>query len=353
MSVERRFVLASPLARLLQREGGPATRLIEAHFPARSDRTQLVRVEHGRASLILRSSAPDGQVSEEAVEVPLSHAEALVEVAAGTVAFDRTALPLGRGIEGVLDRYILPKGLNLITITIAGDVRLFAPPLWLGPEVTGDEAFEARELAIGGLPAVEEAEITNAALEALLDTLEMRGMHSRAPDPQRASRMPSPSAAPAPAEPALDTSSRPAPPASFTPDRLDPPLSTEAGNDDDEAPSASALPDEGSGHAAAVEAPAEDNMETGSADAATRDNGVEVAIERLLRPPVGQAGVNRAAVTPQEGAGLPDVEDGPALGDTQPPAARRLTLRTNIRELDDGIARLARSLSPRGPRSTH
>ncbi len=72
MAVTRRFVLASSLARLLQRESGPADRLVEAYFPARSDRTQLVRVERGRASLILRSSAPEGQVSEEAVEVPLS-----------------------------------------------------------------------------------------------------------------------------------------------------------------------------------------------------------------------------------------------------------------------------------------
>ena len=142
MAVVRRFLLASSLARLLQREGGPADRLVEAYFPARSDRTQLVRVERGRASLILRSSASDGQASEEAVEVPLSHAEALVEVAAGTVAFDRTSLPLGRGVEGVLDRFIMPQGLDLLAVTITGDPRTFAPPLWLGPEVTGDEAFE-------------------------------------------------------------------------------------------------------------------------------------------------------------------------------------------------------------------
>src|SRR5919112_424000 len=89
MPVPRRFLIASSLARLIQREGRPATRLVEAYFPPRADRTLLVRVEHGRASLILRSSGPDGQIGEEAVEVPLSHAEALVEVANGTVAFDR------------------------------------------------------------------------------------------------------------------------------------------------------------------------------------------------------------------------------------------------------------------------
>jgi hypothetical protein len=35
----------------------------------------------------------------------------------------------------------------------------------------GDVAFEAQELAMSGPPAVAEVEVTNAALEALLDTL--------------------------------------------------------------------------------------------------------------------------------------------------------------------------------------
>jgi CYTH domain-containing protein len=189
-----------------------------------------VRVERGQAALILRSNTPDGQVGEEAVEVPLSHAEALVEVAAGTVAFDRTAITLGRGMEGVLDRYILPEGLDLLSVTITGDVRLFAPPLWLGREVTSDEAFEARELAINGLPAVEEVEVTNAALEALLDTLEMRGLRpSRAPDPRRASRMPAPPTPPPAATPVLDTSVRPAPQVSFSPQQHTSPLAAETG----------------------------------------------------------------------------------------------------------------------------
>jgi CYTH domain-containing protein len=133
MAVERRFVLASSLARLLQREGGPAERVVEAYFPARSDRTQFVRVARNQAHLVLSSSGADGQASEEAVEVPHAHAEALVEVAAGTIAFDRTAVSLGRSVEGVLDRYILPQGLDLLTVAIPGDPRTFAPLLWLGP----------------------------------------------------------------------------------------------------------------------------------------------------------------------------------------------------------------------------
>jgi CYTH domain-containing protein len=342
MAVERRYLLSSSLARLLQREGGPATRLIEAYFPARSDRTQLVRVEHGQASLILRSTTPDGQVSEEAVEVPHSHAEALVEVAAGTIAFDRTAVSLGRGMEGVLDRYILPQGLDLLSVTIAGDVRLFAPPLWLGPEVTGDTAFEARELAISGLSAVEEVEVTNAALEALLDTLEMRSARPpRAPDPPRTSRMPTPAAATSTAVPTLDTSNEPAPLASFNLDRLDPPLATEAVNDDGEDPSASAGPHDGAGPETRVNVLADEEMVGTAAEPA---DAAGAAVNTS-----GNAGASTQYFEPS----LPDVEDGPVLATSQPPSGRRPVLRTNIRELDDGIARLARSLSPRGSRSTH
>ena len=355
MAVQRRYLLPSSLARLLQREGGPANRLIEAHFPARSDRTQLVRVERGQAALILRSNAPDGQVGEEAVEVPLSHAEALVEVAAGTVAFDRTAVSLGRGMEGVLDRYILPEGLDLLSVTITGDIRLFAPPLWLGREVTSEEAFEARELAINGLPVVEEVEVTNAALEALLDTLEMRGLRpSRAPDPRRASRMPAPPTAPPAATPVLDTSVRPAPQVSFNPQQHTSPLAAETGNDEGEAPFASAEPHEGAGLPGALDAPPAVILDGDSEDDSIAGSGVEAAIEQLFAPTSEETSTTEAKVSVQHDApSLPDVQDGPALGEPQPAPSRRPVLRTNIRELDDGIARLARSLSPRGSRSNH
>jgi hypothetical protein len=281
-------------------------------------------------------------VGEEAVEVPLSHAEALVEVAAGTVAFDRTAITLGRGMEGVLDRYILPQGLDLLSVTITGDVRLFAPPLWLGPEVTDDTAFEARELAINGLPAVEEVEVTNAALEALLDTLEMGGLRpSRAPDPRRASRMPAPRTPPPAATPVLDTSNESAPPASFNPDRLDPPLATETVNDDGEAPSTSAGPHDGAGRETRVNVLADEEMVGTAAEPADAAGAA-----------VNTSG-NTEPSTQHSEPSLPDVEDGPTLASPQPIPGRRPVLRTNIRELDDGIARLARSLSPRGSRSNH
>jgi CYTH domain-containing protein len=324
MAVERRFVLASSLARLLQHEGGPADRIVEAYFPARSDRTQFVRVARNQGHLVLSSSGADRQVSEEAVEVPLSHAEALVEVAAGTIAFDRIAVSLGRGVEGVLDRYILPQGLDLLTITIVGDPRTFAPLLWLGPEVTGDAAFEARELAISGLPAVEEVEVTNAALDALLDTLEGRGAHrSRAHPAQQARR---------PEQPVT-------PPAAQW---VTPP------NRDDAVTGGNALADAAVSGEDELRAAGEKEPMVQAHE--TSPSMVEDAA--AFAPEETNSGAAGAGDEQGPSAGLPDVQDGPSLERLEPAGQRRPVLRTNIRELDDGIARLARSLAPRGPQRT-
>ncbi len=319
MAVMRRFLLASSLARLLQREGGPADRLVEAYFPARSDRTQLVRVERDRASLILRTTTHDDQASEEAVEVPLSHAEALVEVAAGTVAFDRTVLPLGRGVEGVLDRFILPQGLDLLSVTLTGDPSTFAPPLWLGPEVTGDVAFEARELAISGLPTVEGIEVTNAALEALLDTLGSPGAYGAQAQPLQRVRQPhGPATAPG-ASGATMSDQRGAAPV---------PEGFSTTGEDEPRP-----------HSA--EAPASTAGETNSGAAPE---------ELPSRPHEASPGAEEVEQSGSR-ADLPDVVDGPALEGAGPAVQRRPMLRANVTELDEGIARLARSLAPRKPRS--
>ncbi len=334
MAVERRYLLASSLARLIQREGGPATRLVEAYFPARVDCTLSVRVEHGRASLILRSSGPDGQVGEEGVEVPLSHAEALVEVATGTVAFDRIALALGDGADAVLDRFILPQELDLISLTVSGDPRPFAPPLWLGPEVTGEPAFAARELAIRGLPALEEVRVSNVALEALLDTLERRGAHwPRHSDPLQASGAREPFTTLPTAASVLVTSNR-----------LDAAKGSHEGGSDSLSATGAAtssgedvLGSPGSPHDGAP-----DKRAGISADAGLVGAGDQAASDRTE-----EAGGQELDPS------LPDVEDGPDLEGRSPPPGRRPMPRTNVTELDEGIARLARSLAPRGPRSTH
>ncbi len=172
MATQRHFLIASSLARLIQRDRGTSARIVEGHFPSRPDRRQLVRVEQGRSLLILLTQVENGQFLEEQVDVPGSHAEALMNVAAGMIAFDRTPLPLGGDIEALLDRFILPEGLNILTVMIPRDPHAFAPLPWFGLEVTDEPAFATTELALGGPPRIEGMEPSDAALNALLDTLE-------------------------------------------------------------------------------------------------------------------------------------------------------------------------------------
>src|SRR5687768_5102900 len=118
MALIRCFLITSAVARLIRRERGVTTRIVEGHFPPRSDRSQFVRVERDDCFLVLTTRAEGGEVRTEQTQVPLSHAEALVDVAPGRVAFDRTELPLGLSAEGWLDRFVVPSGLDLLTVSI-------------------------------------------------------------------------------------------------------------------------------------------------------------------------------------------------------------------------------------------
>ncbi len=172
MVTERRFLIAPSFARLIREELGAGVRIVESYFPPQPDRNQIVRVEGPRSELVLFIKGEDGRTTEERAEVPQPHAEALMDVAAGTVAYDRTPIPLGR--EVLLDSFLNPAGLHLLTVPLgAGDApEPFSPPAWVGPEVTREDALQRAVIALQGLPAVDEVPITNAGLEQLLDLLE-------------------------------------------------------------------------------------------------------------------------------------------------------------------------------------
>ncbi len=181
MSTERRFLVAPSFARLIQRERGTTGRIVEAYFQPRPDRRQLVRVEQHRSRLVLLTQAEDGRFAEEQTEIPLHHAEALIDAASGTIAFDRTSLSLGGDIEAILNRFIIPRGLDLLAVTIPSVPDAFAPLPWFGLEVTDEPAYGAMGLALDGAPNVDPMEPSNVALEALLDTLEGRSFHDLRP----------------------------------------------------------------------------------------------------------------------------------------------------------------------------
>jgi CYTH domain-containing protein len=180
MRITRRFLLASSLARLLEQERG-GRHILEGYFPDRHARSLHVRVEEGIGSLILVTAGP-GEPVEAAAALPLAQAEALLDLAASGLAYQRIDLDLGTGTAAV-SRIMAPGVLDLITISfeLEEEARAFEPPSWFGPEVTADPSYRSRSLALAGLPAAPEVELTDGALNSLLDTLEDGSTSSRVP----------------------------------------------------------------------------------------------------------------------------------------------------------------------------
>jgi CYTH domain-containing protein len=173
MTIRRRFLLASSLARLIQRERG-GFRQVEGFFPAQRDRASWVRLEENRAFLILRAAGPIGE-TEEQTEVPVAHAHALLDVCAGEVDYARTKLQIGDR-AALVDQIFRPRPFHVVTVEFDadGEARAFRPLPWFGPEVTGDARYTNQSLALSGLNEAPDVPLSNEALDSLIDTLENR-----------------------------------------------------------------------------------------------------------------------------------------------------------------------------------
>jgi CYTH domain-containing protein len=174
MTITRRFLVAPALARLIRRERG-SVRIAEGHFPSQTERASFIQVEDGMCHLVLVTSGPDGTVEERA-DVPRAHADALLDVCAGKLAYDRVSLPLGDD-EALLDRFSGAGILDLASVAFETQdaAAAFLAPVWFGDEVTDDAAYSNQALAVSGLPAPREVYLSNGALDAVIDLLDSRG----------------------------------------------------------------------------------------------------------------------------------------------------------------------------------
>lgn len=201
MSTSRRFLIAASLARLIQREKG-SVRLIEGYFPQQDERNSHVQVVENRSFLVLRTSGLTGAV-EERVEIPHSHADALLDVVTGGVDYVRSTLAIGAQ-EIHVDQFLAPGSLHVISAEFEHNpqAREFSPLPWFGPEVTRDLRYTNQPIALHGLPEAIEVPLSDAALHSLLDALESRvpapkarrpaAMHVAPPQPEFEVRSASP-----------------------------------------------------------------------------------------------------------------------------------------------------------------
>ncbi len=175
MTVVRRFLIASSLARLVERERDP-TSITEGYFAAQHGRSFHVVVEGERCHLVLVTEADGAAPVEDRTELPRSHAEALLDACAGKVSLARSRVALDGGGEALIDRMTRPGVLDTVSIEFDNpdQAAAFAPPAWLGPEITAEPSFGRHMMALNGVPPVNEVPLSNATLEALLDLLEDR-----------------------------------------------------------------------------------------------------------------------------------------------------------------------------------
>ncbi|MEH3117943.1 MAG: hypothetical protein PGN25_10220 [Methylorubrum populi] len=207
MSVVRRFLVAPSLVRLLRKERGGA-RVTEGYFAPQAGRTSFVRVQGANCFLVLMTGG-EGAMAEERTEVPRAHGEALLDVCAGRAIYERTTVSLGGAGEALVDRYVRPSGLDIVSLVFpdTGAAQGFTPPVWFGAEVTADNAYDGQAIALTGIPSPGDIPLGNAALDAVLDLIEPRFGSARPPfsppkpsaPPREAGIPPRPAEAPKPA----------------------------------------------------------------------------------------------------------------------------------------------------------
>ena len=76
VTVVRRFLLASSLARLIARDRG-STSVTEGYFAGQQGRVSYVALHSERTQLVLTSEPTASAPAEERTEVPRAHAEAM------------------------------------------------------------------------------------------------------------------------------------------------------------------------------------------------------------------------------------------------------------------------------------
>jgi adenylate cyclase len=153
LEVERKFVLASRPPGLAEH---PSQRL-EQGYVALDPAGVEVRIRRKGAKTLLTIKAGSGLVrAEEELELEPERFERLWPLTAGRrVVKTRYRVPLAGGLTAEVDDYEgALAGLLTAEIEFPDEAaaRAFTPPDWLGEDVTGDDRYANRSLAVHGRP---------------------------------------------------------------------------------------------------------------------------------------------------------------------------------------------------------
>jgi CYTH domain-containing protein len=170
MPMQRLFIIAPSLARLIRKERG-GERVQEGYFADQSQRSTFVQIEEARSSLILEVG--EG-TSEQRADLPPAHAQTLLAVSQSQVEYLRTSLSIG-SYEILVLHFIRPAPLDLVGVAVPSEnEQNFHPLPWFGLEVSVEPAYQRRHVALKGAPDARDVDVTNGALNSLLDLMEDR-----------------------------------------------------------------------------------------------------------------------------------------------------------------------------------
>jgi CYTH domain-containing protein len=178
MKFERVFRISPSIVRVLLKDRPTTTNVVEGYLQSTPERTQFIRLEATGCQLILQRSG-DQERNEEHTKLPTRQAEALLDVSQGRVGYRRTQFRIDGDHVALLARFEQPVGLDLVTVEFDDrhQAEEFSPLGWFGPEVTQDGQFRKSKLAVAGAPVINEVEVNNAAVIALIDMLESAPRH--------------------------------------------------------------------------------------------------------------------------------------------------------------------------------
>jgi adenylate cyclase len=153
VEIERKFLVAELPAGLGEH---PQERIEQGYLAIAPDGVEVrVRRRAGQATLTIKSGP--GQVrTEEELAIDERRFDALWRLTEGRrVSKTRHVLPLAEGVVAELDIYDGElEGLLSVEVEFGSREasERFAPPPWVGRELTGDKRYANQSLALDGLP---------------------------------------------------------------------------------------------------------------------------------------------------------------------------------------------------------
>ena len=158
IEIERKFLVAELPADIAEH---PCRRIEQGYLAIAPDGVEVrVRRRGGQATLTVKSG-PGHVRTEEEIAIDERRFESLWALTDGRrVSKARHEIPVGDGLTAELDVYDgAHEGLLTVEIEFPSleASEAFAPPPWVGPEVTGDPRYANQSLALaGGPPANSE-----------------------------------------------------------------------------------------------------------------------------------------------------------------------------------------------------